>query len=432
MILEKISQKTLTVSVIGLGYVGLPLAMCFAEKGFQTYGLDIDNRKIDLLSKRKSYLKHIHEEQVKKLMETNYFKGSTDFRILKEVDAVIICVPTPLDEHREPDLSYIVKTIDEIIPYLHKGQIISLESTTYPGTTEEVVRPRIEEVGLEIGKDFFLVFSPEREDPGNKDFSTTNIPKVVGGTTERCLERGVALYGAIIDKIIPVGSTQTAEMTKLLENIYRAVNIGLVNEMKIVADKMGIDIWEVIQAASSKPFGFHAFYPGPGWGGHCIPIDPFYLTWKAREYGVNTRFIELAGEVNTAMPSWIIEKVAEGLNHQCKSLKKSKVLLIGIAYKKNVDDMRESPAFELIRLLKSREAEVFYYDPYIPVFPKIRKYRYAMQSIELKQELIETMDCVLIVTDHDEIDYDLIQKNAKLIIDSRGRYSRIHKNVIRC
>lgn len=430
--ISKISNRCSKIAVIGLGYVGLPLAMCFCQKGFSVYGLDIDQVKVEMLLKGKSYLKHIDSKCIEELVRSERFLISNDFSLIREADAIIMCVPTPLNLYREPDLSYIINTMDEVAPFLHKGQIVSLESTTYPGTTDEIIRTKIEEKGFKIGEDIFLVFSPEREDPGNRKFSTSTIPKVVGGTTANCLKVGIALYNSIIDKVVPISSTRAAEMTKLLENIYRAVNIGLVNEMKIVADKMGIDIWEVIDAAATKPFGFIPFYPGPGLGGHCIPIDPFYLTWKAREYDVHTRFIELAGEINTFMPEWVVGKVADALNERCKSIKKSKILVVGIAYKKNVDDMRESPAVHLLKLLQDKGADICYHDPYIPKFPKIRKYSFDLKSIELNKMNLDSVDCILIATDHDCIDYDLIKKYGALIVDTRGRYRHHANNVVRC
>ncbi|MEO1940973.1 MAG: nucleotide sugar dehydrogenase, partial [Candidatus Thioglobus sp.] len=335
------------------------------------------------------------------------------------------------NKYREPDLSFVINTIDALVPYLRKGQVLSLESTTYPGTTDEELLPRVQSTGLTVGEDFFLIYSPEREDPGNPDFTTHTIPKVCGGCTPECLEVGVALYETAVDQVVPVSSTKAAEMTKLLENIHRAVNIGLVNEMKIVADKMDIDIHEVIKAAATKPFGFTAYYPGPGLGGHCIPIDPFYLTWKAREYGLNTRFIELAGEVNTGMPLWVIGKVADGLNKTSKALNGSKVLVLGIAYKPNVDDMRESPSVELMELLEGKGAEVAYSDPHVPVFPELREHSFKLESIELTPKSIASFDCVLIATNHAAFDYDEIQQCAKLVVDTRGVYQNKHNNVIK-
>jgi len=346
-------------------------------------------------------------------------------------DALIICVPTPLSSSREPDLSFVLGTMQTILPYLRTGQLISLESTTYPGTTEEEVRPRIEERRFRVGEDVFLCFSPEREDPGNAQFTTRSIPKLCAGSTPACLEVGVALYGQAVDKVVPMSSTQAAELTKLLENIHRAVNIGLVNEMKIIADRMDIDIHEVIRAAATKPFGFVPYYPGPGLGGHCIPIDPFYLTWKARQYGIHTRFIELAGEINSTMPHWVIGKVIDALNERRKSVNGSHILVLGIAYKKNVDDMRESPSVELISLLISRGAKVDYSDPHVPTFPRMRKYRFELKSVPVNEKNLPQYDLVLIATNHDAFDYDMIRKRAQLIVDTRGVYREAAPNIVR-
>lgn len=430
-LLEKIKNKKSVIGIVGLGYVGLPLMLRFAEAGFRVLGFDIDATKVDMLNRGMSYIKHIGSDKVAKACKSHKFKATTDFARASEADALILCVPTPLGEHQEPDLSFIINTLDSLLPYLKKGHLISLESTTYPGTTEDELRPRIEKKGLRVGEDVFLVFSPEREDPGNPRFTTSTIPKVVGGTTQACLEVGTALYGSVIDKIVPVSSTQAAEMTKLLENIYRAVNIGLVNELKIVADRMGIDVWEVIDAAATKPFGFTPFYPGPGLGGHCIPIDPFYLTWKAKEYGIDTRFIELAGQVNTKMPEWVVGKMVDALNEHGKALKGAKILVLGIAYKKNIDDMRESPSVELMEILHTKGAIVFYSDPHVPVFPKMRKHCFDLKSVELSPELLVSMDCVLIATDHDVFDYDLILKKSRLIVDTRGRYRQQFATVVK-
>ena len=429
-LLKKIRENKAVIGVIGLGYVGLPLSLRFSEVGNSVIGFDIDNSKVEMLNNGESYIEHISNARVDISLK-NGFKSTSDFSLISEVDAIIICVPTPLNKHREPDLSFIISTVKSIIPHFRKGQIVSLESTTYPGTTEEELLPRIQSTGLRVGIDLFLVYSPEREDPGNPDFETHTISKVVGGYTPACLEVGKALYELAINEIVPVSSTKAAEMTKLLENIYRAVNIGLVNEMKIVADKMDIDIHEVIRAASSKPFGFTPFYPGPGLGGHCIPIDPFYLTWKAREYDINTRFIELAGEVNSNMPYWVLNKVVDSLNDYGKSLKEAKILILGIAYKKNVDDMRESPAVKLMELLSQKGAKIEYSDPFIPVFPAIRKYFFDLSSVNLTSNNIAKYDLLLLVTNHDNFDYSLIQKHAKIIIDTRGVYSKYYKNVIK-
>ncbi|MGR9100568.1 MAG: nucleotide sugar dehydrogenase [Gammaproteobacteria bacterium] len=429
-LLQKIRDKAADVGIIGLGYVGLPLALRFSQAGFKVTGFDIDPEKAGRLNAGKSYIRHIPDDKIR-LARREGFEATSDFSRIKDADAIVICVPTPLSRFREPDLSFVIGTVETIAPHLRRGQVVSLESTTYPGTTEEELLPRIEATGLMTGKDIFLVYSPEREDPGNIDFETKTIPKICGGHTPDCLEVGLALYQGAIDRVVPVSSTKAAEMTKLLENIHRAVNIGLVNEMKIVADKMGIDIHEVIAAAATKPFGFTAYYPGPGLGGHCIPIDPFYLTWKAREYGLNTRFIELAGEVNTYMPSWVVHKVADALNAHGKAVKGSRILVLGIAYKPNVDDMRESPSTRLMQLLQEKGADIAYSDPYIPVFPKIRHYDFKMASVELGAENIQKYDCILIATHHRDFDYELIRQHARLIVDTRGVYKERQSNIVR-
>lgn len=431
-LISKIKSKEAVIGIIGLGYVGLPLMLRCAEVGFRVLCFDVDLIKIEQLNRGESYIKHIGTERVNRAKKSGNLDATTDFSRVSDADVLIICVPTPLGNHHEPDLSFLVTTINSLFPHLRKEQIISLESTTYPGTTEEEVRTRIEKQGFKIGEDIFLIYSPEREDPGNKLFSTQSIPKVVGGSTHSCLQLGITFYSSIVEKVVPVKSTQVAEMTKLLENIYRAVNIGLINELKTVADRMGIDIWEVIDAAATKPFGFTPFYPGPGLGGHCIPIDPFYLTWKAHEYGVHTRFIELAGEVNTAMPRWVVNKVVEALNKHKKSVNGSNILVLGIAYKKNIDDTRESPSAELMQLLKNKDALIFYSDPHVPIFPKKRKYDFDLKSLEITPESLSLMDCVLLATDHDTFDYDMIQENSKLIVDTRGRYRETFSNVVKC
>jgi len=394
-------------------------------------GFDIDKGKVTTLNSGESYINHISSDRIKQVVDDNMFSAITDFARAREADALIICVPTPLNKHREPDLSFVIETTESLAPHMRGGQVVSLESTTYPGTTDEEIKPIIERRGLIVGRDIFLVYSPEREDPGNPDFYTEKIPKVCGGVSQSCLNVGMALYGQVIEEVVPVSSTRAAEMTKLLENIYRAVNIGLVNELKIVADKMGIDIWEVINAAATKPFGFTPFYPGPGLGGHCIPIDPFYLTWKAREYGIHTRFIELSGEVNTAMPKWVIGKVMDSLNNAGKPLQGSGVLVLGIAYKKNVDDMRESPSVELMSILKNKGAIVTYSDPYVPRFPRMRRYSFDLDSVELTPEVLQQADCVLIATNHDDFDYEMIKANAKLIVDTRGVYREPADHIVR-
>ena len=425
-----IRSNSVTVGIVGLGYVGLPLALRFAEVGVKVLGFDIDQAKVDAIHSGKTYIKHIPDAAVAKGRDRG-ITATTDFSRAGEVDALILCVPTPLNQYREPDLSFVINTTESLMPYLRSGQLFALESTTYPGTTEEELKPRIEAQGLKVGEDVFLVFSPEREDPGNAHFSTQTIPKVVGGYTPACLEAGVALYSKVIDQVVPVSSTKAAEMTKLLENIHRAINIGLVNEMKIVADAMGIDIHEVIRAAATKPFGFVPYYPGPGLGGHCIPIDPFYLTWKAREYGIHTRFIELAGEINSDMPKWVIGKLADALNEREKSIKGSRILVLGISYKKNIDDMRESPSVELMELLEAKGAFINYSDPWVPVFPKMREHHFNLSSVDLTPEGVASYDVVLLATNHDAFDYQMIQKNAQLILDTRGVYLGAVDNVVK-
>jgi len=422
-LLEKFTNKSAVIGIFGLGYVGLPLAVRFVDAGFSVIGFDIDKEKITAIESGKSYFKHIDDLKIASAI-TSGLSVTTDFANVSQADALIICVPTPLNKSREPDLSFVTSTVELMLPYIRAGQIVSLESTTYPGTTEEELLPRLESKGFTVGDDIFLVYSPEREDPGNQSFETKTIPKICGGHTASCRDVGEALYATAIDRVVMVSSTKVAELTKLLENIHRAVNIGLVNEMKIVADRMGIDIHEVISAAATKPFGFTAYYPGPGLGGHCIPIDPFYLTWKAREYGLNTRFIELAGEVNTAMPEWVISKLTDALNERSLPVKGSRILVLGIAYKKNIDDMRESPSVELMQLLADKGAIIDYADPYVPVFPSMRKYHFELQSIELTESVVASYDCVLLATNHDCFDYPMIEKHAKLIVDTRGCFDQ--------
>jgi UDP-N-acetyl-D-glucosamine dehydrogenase len=428
---SRIQDKKAVIGIIGLGYVGLPLMLRFAEEGYRVLGFDIDGEKIEKLRRGESYIKHIPAAPIADAVAKGLFDGTTDFSRAGEADALIICVPTPLDKHREPDLTFVLKSTDAVVPYLRPGQVVSLESTTYPGTTDEELLPRLESNGLKVGEDIFLVFSPEREDPGNERFSTRTIPKVCGGITPACMEVGLALYGAVIDRVVPVSSTRAAEMTKLLENIHRAVNIGLVNELKIVCDAMDIDIREVIDAAATKPFGFTPYYPGPGLGGHCIPIDPFYLTWKAREYGLHTRFIELAGEVNTAMPDWVVGKVMDALNERGKALKGAKILVLGIAYKKNVDDMRESPSVELMEKLQKKGAIIAYSDPHVPVFPKMREHHFDLSSIPVTPSTLASYDCVLVATHHDAFDYDLIRREAQMVVDTRGVYREGFENLVK-
>jgi len=429
-LVEKLNTRSAVIGIVGLGYVGLPLVLRYAEVGFRVIGIDVDQSKVDQITLGKSYIEHIEAARIETAV-SNGFEATSEFSRAVEADALIMCVPTPLNRYREPDLSFVTSTMDSLVPYLREGHVVSLESTTYPGTTEEELLPRIEPSGLTVGENIFLIYSPEREDPGNPNFDTRSIPKVCGGHTADCLEVGIALYQSAIDHVVPVSSTKVAEMTKLLENIHRAVNIGLVNEMKVVADKMGINIHEVIEAAKTKPFGFTAYYPGPGLGGHCIPIDPFYLTWKAREYDLNTRFIELAGEVNTAMPRWVIGKIMNALNDASKALNGAKILVLGIAYKKNVDDMRESPSVVLMEMLEEKGAIVDYSDPHVPSFPKLRAHHFDLDSVALTAESIADYDAVLLATDHDSFDYQMIRENARIVIDTRGKYaSEPGKNIV--
>jgi len=429
-LVERFRAHDACVAVIGLGYVGLPLACRFAEAGFRTIGLDTDQAKIASLEGGGTYLSTVPRQRIVEARSRGLVVSS-DYANAKRADALIICVPTPLTLAREPDLQYVIGTLEALLPHLREGQLLSLESTTYPGTTDEVLRPRIESRGLRIGENFFLVFSPEREDPGNERYPTRTIPKVCGGSTPGCLAAGVALYGQAIDKVVPVSSTRVAEMTKLLENIHRAVNIGLANEMKVIADRMGIDIHEVIQAAATKPFGFVPYYPGPGLGGHCIPIDPFYLTWKAREYGVNTRFIELAGEINRSMPDWVVGKIVAALNDRAKAVRGSRILVLGVAYKKNVDDVRESPAAAIMEILRAQGAQLSYSDPHVARFPRMREHRFDMMSAALAPATLAAQDCVVLVTDHDAFDFEFIAEHASLIVDTRGRYRGSRPNVVK-
>jgi UDP-N-acetyl-D-glucosamine dehydrogenase len=426
----KLRDRTAVIGIIGLGYVGLPLTLRYSAVGFKVLGMDIDSAKVEKLNSGTSCIGHISDELIARA-QANGFEATTDFTRAGEPDALIICVPTPLNPYREPDLSFVLDTTDELLPYMRPGQLVSLESTTYPGTTEEELRPRLESRGFTVGQDVFLVFSPEREDPGNPNFNTRTIPKVCGGSTPGCLEAGLALYSPAIDQVVPVSSTRAAELTKLLENIHRAVNIGLVNEMKIIADKMEIDIHEVIRAAATKPFGFTPYYPGPGLGGHCIPIDPFYLTWKARQYGLHTRFIELAGEINSDMPHWVVGKVTDALNQRGRSVMGSRVLVLGIAYKKNVEDMRESPSVELMELLRDKGAHVEYSDPHVPVFPRMREHSFDLSSVALTPQSIASYDVVLLATAHSGFNYELIRQYANLIVDTRGVYLERLPNVVK-
>jgi UDP-N-acetyl-D-glucosamine dehydrogenase len=411
------------IAIVGLGYVGLPLSIQFAKSDVVVLGLDIDTSKVDALNQGKSYIKHIPSEAVSELVRSGKFSASSDFSRVHEVSAIIICVPTPLNKNREPDISYILDTGKNIARYLQKGTLVVLESTTYPGTTDEDLREVLEiGSGLEAGRDFSLAFSPEREDPGNPDSKVALIPKVIGGFTPACLERAKELYQKAVKTVVPVSSCRAAEATKLLENTFRGVNIALVNELKVVYSAMGIDVWEVINAAKTKPFGFMPFYPGPGLGGHCIPIDPFYLTWKAREYGQNTRFIELAGEVNTSMPAYVVHRVTDALNEKSKALKGSSVLVLGLAYKPNVDDERESPSYVLMEMLQGRGAKVAYYDPYVPVIRPTREHKHwaGTKSIEWNRQIIESFDCVLIATNHACVNYQELAEWSGCIVDTRN------------
>lgn len=420
-LINKIKKRLAHIGVIGLGYVGLPLVVEFCKAGFEVCGFDIDPKKIDLLKKGKSYIKHIDITQLfNKDGNSGSFLPTSDFSLLNKMDCIIICVPTPLNQNREPDMQYVFQTADEVSKYLREGQIIILESTTYPGTTDEDVRRILEKSSLIAGKDFYLAFSPEREDPNNHNYSVRNVPKLIGGYSKNCSDVAKLLFDSIVGNTVLVSSTRVAEAAKLLENIYRAVNIALVNELKILFDRMEIDIWEVIEAAKTKPFGFQAFYPGPGLGGHCIPIDPFYLTWKAKEYNFVTKFIELAGEINNSMPNYVIEKVSRALNVNKKCMNGSSVLIIGVAYKPDVDDDRESPAYAIMDLLMKEGARVDYHDPLIPKLKRSRKYDFQLSSVDLTTKKIKKYDAVLIVTNHSSIDYDLIRNNAKIIVDTRN------------
>jgi UDP-N-acetyl-D-glucosamine dehydrogenase len=418
------------LGVIGLGYVGLPLAMEFVRSGYKTIGFDIDVKKIDKLSNGEIYLKHIQEDRVKDFFNSGLFTATSDFFRLNEVDLISICVPTPLDKYRQPDLSFVEDSAKMVAENLKQGAIVVLESTVYPGTTREVLLPILETGGNKLDMSFYLAFSPEREDPGNEKFTTKNIPKVIGGISEQSRRKVVEIYKNVFDEIVEVSSAEIAEATKILENTYRSVNIALVNELKIIFDKMGINVWEVIEAAKTKPFGFTPFYPGPGLGGHCIPIDPFYLSWKARKFGINTRFIELAGEINTMMPEYVMMKTISALNKRKKSLKDSKVLVIGVAYKKDIDDARESPGIKIIELLRAGGAEVSYYDPYIPDIYDMRQTDLVMSSVKLNEKLLKEQDAVIVVTAHSNIDYKNIVDNSSIVIDTRNALSGIKSRKI--
>ena len=430
---QKIQQRTVHVGVIGLGYVGLPLAMTFVERGVRVTGFDVDPGKVAKLMAGETYIMHFDEHRIAEAVTTKLFDATCDFERLGEPDALLIAVPTPLTPQREPDMRYVRTTVEQIRNRLRPGQLIVLESTTYPGTTDELMRKILGTTGLECGVDYFLAFSPEREDPGNKGYATRTIPKIVGGIDEGSGRVAAALYQLAIDTVVPVSTSRTAEAVKLTENIFRAVNIALVNELKVVYDRMGVDIWEVLDAAQTKPFGFMRFNPGPGLGGHCIPLDPFYLTWKAREYGIATRFVELAGEINVAMPDYVVDKLQLALNDRGKALKGAGVLVLGLAYKKDVDDPRESPTFEIMSLLLTRGARVTYHDPHIPVAPSMRRWPQlpAMKSVELTADTVAKADAVVIATDHAAVDYEMVANHADLIVDSRGVYRKPKANVIK-
>jgi UDP-N-acetyl-D-glucosamine dehydrogenase len=429
---RKIVGKQATVGVIGLGYVGLPLAMLISKKGFKVYGFDIDKNKIRILKRKESYISHIPSESIRELK--NFYPVS-NFSKLRTCDIIIICVPTPTTETNEPDLSYVIETAKTVAKYLRKGQLVVLESTTYPTTTRDILKPILEGTGLKCGSDFYLSFSPEREDPGRKDFTTETIPKVVGGVDKISGKIAALFYSQVVKKVVPVSSAEVAEATKMLENTFRAVNIALVNELKMLFDRMGIDIWEVIEASKTKPFGFMPFYPGPGWGGHCIPVDPFYLSYIAKKYNFTTHFIELAGQINVRMPEFVVEKVISELNRRKCTINGAKILVLGLSYKKDIGDPRESPSFRIIELLEQRGAKVDYNDPYIPEAPKMRRFKFYKSSVEISKNILRKYDCVIISTDHSSYDYEMIVKHARLIIDTRnaieGILKKKFKNVVK-
>jgi len=424
-LIELLESRRAVIGVIGLGYVGLPLAATIAEAGFATFGFDTKTTKIDALHRHESYIRHVPAARLQRLVRRGApagpgFYPSADFADLGRCDAILICVPTPLTENREPDLSYVVATAETVARHLRRGQLVVLESTTYPGTTEEVLRPILERGGLVAGRDFHLAFSPEREDPNNAEFSTRTIPKLVGGVTPECGRIAAVLYGAVIERVVPVSSASVAEAAKLVENIYRSVNIAMVNELKVLFERMGLNVWEVIEAAATKPFGFTPFFPGPGLGGHCIPIDPFYLTWRARQFELTTRFIELAGEVNLAMPAYVIERLADALNERGRSLKGAKILILGVAYKRDLDDDRESPAYKLMELLARKHAQFNYHDPFVPQLQASRRYDFGLRSEPLTRETLAAADAVLIATDHSQFDYDFVVQHSRLVVDARN------------
>lgn len=427
---DKGQKRNKTLGIIGLGYVGLPLAIEFVRSGYKTTGFDIDEEKVDRLNRGETYIKHINRDRIIKTLNSGLFMATSDFNKLKTVDCVSICVPTPLDKHKMPDLSFVINSTRTIRENIKPGTLVILESTTYPGTTREILLPILEKNNRKLDKDFFLAFSPEREDPGNKKYNTRNIPKVVGGVSEESTKRAVELYNTIFDEVVEVSSSEVAEATKILENTYRSINIALVNELKMILDRMNINVWEVIESASTKPFGFTPFYPGPGLGGHCIPIDPFYLAWKAREFDINARFIELAGEINTMMPDYVVMKTMNALNSQKKSISDSKILVVGIAYKKDIDDSRESPGIRILELLKEKGGEVSYHDPYIPEIKDLRQTDLTMKSVELNEEILKRQDAVIISTAHSNLDYKKILDNSSLIIDTRNAMKDFKSNKI--
>jgi UDP-N-acetyl-D-glucosamine dehydrogenase len=414
---DNVRNKTARLGIVGMGYVGLPLAVEFGKAGFNVTGLDLDRGRVKMLQSSKSYIPDVSSDELQSLVKAGKFRATTDLDVLKEQDTITICVPTPLNKVKAPDLDYVIASVENIRDGLHEGQLIILESTTYPGTTEEIVLPKLEETGLKVGKDFFLAFSPERVDPGNKQFGTRNTPKIVGGITPDCTRLAKVLYEQAVDIVVPVSCPRAAETVKLLENTFRSVNIALVNEMALMSHQLGIDVWEVIEAAATKPFGFLPFYPGPGIGGHCIPIDPVYLSWKARQSGFESRFIDLAGQINSRMPEYVVERITEALNDHQKSLRGSKILIVGVAYKKDINDVRESPALDIISLLMRRGAEISYYDPFVP-FLKIEDI--DQRAKDLTEDLLESQDCVVIVTNHSGLDCDKISKSSKLIVDTRN------------
>ena len=429
-ITQAIDDNSAVVGILGLGYVGIPLALSVSNKNFSVLGFDIIEKRIENLNNGISPIKHVQNGEIQKMIEVG-FEATSDFSRAGECDALIICVPTPLNPSREPDLSFVNSTMQSIAPYLREEQLLSLESTTWPGTTEEILLPYVKDAGLKVGENFYLVYSPEREDPGNDRYSTENTPKIVGGQTEACLEIGKKFYGSFIEKVVPVSSTQAAEMVKLLENIHRSVNIGLVNEMKIVADAMGLDIFEIIDAAATKPYGFTAYYTGPGIGGHCIPIDPFYLTWKAREFGVQTKFIELAGEINASMPQYVVNKTIRALSEVGKPIKGSKILALGIAYKRDVGDMRESPSVFVMEILRDWGADVAYSDPHVPSFPPMRGHNFDLKSLDLSPEMLSEYDAVILLTDHGDFDYEMIAQHAVVLVDTRGKFRENARPIFR-